>query len=48
MPKTFIAANSTRPEVKEINLRTLINVTKARTAKPDHWKRLALYAMINA
>lgn len=44
----FIAANSTRPEVKEINLRTLINVTKARTAKPDHWKRLALYAMINA
>ena len=44
----FIAANSARPEIKEINLRTLINVTKARSTKPDHWKRLALYAMINA
>jgi hypothetical protein len=44
----FIAANAHRPEIKEINLRTLINVTKARATKPDHWKRLALYAMINA
>lgn len=44
----FIAANAHRPEVKEINLRTLINVTKARATKPEHWKRLALYAMINA
>lgn len=44
----FIAENSNRPEVKSINLRTLINVCKARVAKPDHWKRLALYAMINA
>lgn len=44
----FIAANSERAEVKEINLRTLINVTKARATKPDHWKRLALYAMIAA
>lgn len=42
----FIAENAHRPEVKEINLRTLINVTKARATKPDHWKRLALYAMI--
>lgn len=44
----FIAANAHRPEIKEINLRTLINVTKARATKPEHWKRLALYAMINA
>ena len=44
----FIAANSERPEIKEINLRTLINVTKARATKPEHWKRLALYAMLNA
>lgn len=44
----FITANANRPEVKEINLRTLINVTKARATKPEHWKRLALYAMLNA
>jgi hypothetical protein len=44
----FIAANSHRPEIKEINLRTLINVTKARASKPNHWKRLALYAMLAA
>lgn len=44
----FIAANAERPEIKEINLRTLINVTKARATKPEHWKRLALYAMLNA
>ena len=44
----FIAENANRPEVKSINLRTLINVCKARVAKPDHWKRLALYALLNA
>lgn len=44
----FIAENANRPEVKSINLRTLINVCKARVAKPDHWKRLALYAMLAA
>jgi hypothetical protein len=44
----FIAENANRPEVKSINLRTLINVCKARVAKPDHWKRLALYALVNA
>lgn len=44
----FIAENSPRKEVRSINLRTLINVTKARASKPDSWKRLALYAMINA
>jgi hypothetical protein len=44
----FIAENANRPEIKSINLRTLINVTKARATKPDHWKRLALYAMLNA
>lgn len=44
----FIAENAHRPEVKEINLRTLINATKARATKPEHWKRLSLYAMLNA
>jgi hypothetical protein len=44
----FIAENSPRKEVRSINLRTLINVTKARASKPDSWKRLALYAMLNA
>lgn len=44
----FIAANAHRPEIKEINLRTLINVTKTRATKPEHWKRLGLYAMLNA
>ena len=43
---SFIADNAHRPEVKEINLRTLINVTKARATKPETWKRLALYAMV--
>ena len=43
----FIAQHAFRPEVKELNLRTLINVTKARATKPQHWQRLALYAMIN-
>lgn len=44
----FISENSSRSEVRSINLRTLINVTKARASKPESWKRLALYAMLNA
>lgn len=44
----FIAANAHRKEIKSLNLRSLIAVTKVRFAKPDHWKRLGLYAMINA
>lgn len=44
----FIEENAHRPEVKAINLRTLINCTKARATKPEHWKRLSLYAMLNA
>lgn len=44
----YIAENAHRPEIKAINLRTLINVTKTRATKPEHWKRLALYAMLNA
>lgn len=44
----YIAANANRPEIKEINLRTLINATKARATKPEHWKRLSMYAMLNA
>lgn len=44
----FIAENMHRKQVKSINLRTLINVTKTRATKPDHWQRLALYAMVAA
>lgn len=43
----FIAENAHRPQVKHVNLRTLINVTKARAAKPEHWQRLALYTLVN-
>jgi hypothetical protein len=44
----FIAQNANRPEIKSINLRTLINVVKVRATKPQHWQRLATYAMLNA
>jgi hypothetical protein len=44
----FIAKHADRREVRSISLRTLITVTKARVAKPQHWERLALYSMINS
>lgn len=47
MALDFIAEYANHPQVGDINLRTLIGVTKAIVAKPDHWERLALYAMIN-
>jgi hypothetical protein len=44
----FIAKYATNPQVKDVNLRTLIGVTKSLVAKPAHWERLALYSMINS
>ena len=43
----FIEQYADHPQVKSVNLRTLIGVTKALVSKPAHWQRLALYAMIN-
>lgn len=43
----FVAENAFNPLVKELNLRSLINVAKTRAALPDGWKRPALYAMAN-
>lgn len=43
----FVADNAFNPLVKQLNLRSLINVVKTRQAKPDAWKRLGLYAMAN-
>lgn len=44
----FIAKYAEHKQVKDINLRTLIAVTKSLVAKPAHWERLALYSMINS
>ena len=43
----FVAENANNPLINELNLRSLVNVVKARAAKPDTWKRMALYSMIN-
>lgn len=43
----FVAENANNPLINELNLRSLINVVKARTSKPEHWKRLGLYSMVN-
>lgn len=43
----FIEQYADHPQVKSVNLRTLIGVTKAIVSKPAQWQRLALYAMIN-
>ncbi len=43
----FIAENADNPLVVSLNLRSLVNVVKARAAKPDTWKRLGLYAMVS-
>ena len=44
----FIAENAFNPAITELNLRSLVNVVKARAAKPDTWKRMGLYSMINS
>lgn len=44
----FIAENINNPQVKEINLRTLIAVTTNRRCKPANWQRLSLSMMMAA
>lgn len=44
----FVAENANNPLIAELNLRSLVNVIKARASKPDSWKRLGLYSMANA
>lgn len=44
----FISENADSVLIAELNLRSLVNVVKARASKPDTWKRLGLYSMANA
>jgi hypothetical protein len=44
----FVAENANNPMVQELNLRSLVNVVKARVNKPDTWRRIGLYAMVNS
>ena len=44
----FVAENAYNPMVQELNLRSLVNVIKARQSKPDTWRRLGLYSMANS
>lgn len=44
----FVAENAYNPLVNELNLRSLVNVIKARAAKPESWKRVGLYSMANS
>jgi len=44
----FIASHLNNPQVKTINLRTLIMVTTNRKCKPERWQRLSLSAMMAA
>lgn len=43
----FVAEHAFHPLVKSLNLRSLLSVIKIRTAKPDTWRRTALYDMAN-
>ncbi len=44
----FVAENAYNPMIQELNLRSLVNVVKARASKPDTWKRMGLYSMANS
>lgn len=44
----FVAENAYNPMIQELNLRSLVNVVKARASKPETWKRMGLYSMANA
>lgn len=44
----FIASHINNPQVKTINLRTLIAVTTNRRCKPGNWQRLSLSMMMAA
>lgn len=43
----FVEQNGMIPEVRALNLRTLIGVVKARLSRPENWERLALYSMVH-
>lgn len=42
----FIASHINNPQVKAINLRSLMKVVTVRRAKPENWKRLGLSMMM--
>lgn len=44
----FVAEHASNPLIVELNLRSLVNVVKTRTAKPDNWRRVGLYSMANS
>jgi hypothetical protein len=44
----YLSTVSDDPRIDELNLRSLIHTVKMRYGKPDNWKRLTLYALINA
>jgi len=44
----FVAENAYNPMVQELNLRSLVNVIKARESKPETWRRMGLYSMANS
>lgn len=44
----FVAENAHHKLITELNLRSLVNVIKARASKPDTWRRMALYSMANS
>lgn len=44
----FIASHINNPQIKAINLRTLISVVTCRKCKPSNWQRLSLSMMIAA
>jgi len=44
----YLSSIAEDPRIDELNLRSLIHTVKMRFGKPDKWKRLTLYALINA
>jgi hypothetical protein len=44
----YLSTVSEDPRIDELNLRSLIHTVKMRYGKPANWKRLTLYALINA
>ena len=44
----FIASHINNPQIKAMNLRTLIGVVTNRRCKPDNWQRLSLSEMMAA
>ena len=44
----FLNEQRNNLQIKELNLRSLINVIKIRKGVPNNWKRVALYNLINS